>query len=191
MGHMTETQTRHLPYAIEGPVREGRWGSVGFRLADPLAPSACRQAATQLIHTFGLAWVPDLVDDVQTIVTELVANACKHGGDAFPAGSLTIWHPNTRLVIAVHDKNPYQPWRQLQKARTGMSLEAAGFFEDGRGLAIVHGLAQAHLGELSFASDDDRAAPGKVATVSMLLPNVAWAHTFWDPHKRRRVTGRP
>ncbi|MEU9560323.1 ATP-binding protein [Streptomyces fumanus] len=197
---MTQTQTRRLPYAIEGPVREGRWGSVGFRLADPLAPKACRQAAAQLLHTFRLNWVPDLVDDVQTIVTELVANACQHAAGAYPAGSLTIWHPNVWLIIAVHDKNPHQPWRQLRRAREGLtSLEA----EDGRGLAMVHALAQAHHGEVSFSSDGHyreevnehgrkvRKPLGKVTTVKMLMPNVVWPHTFYDPWRKRKITGRP
>lgn len=189
---MTETQTRRLPYAIEGPVREERWGSVGFRLSDPLAAASCRQAAKQMLHTFRLEWVPDLVDDVTTIVSELVTNACTHGGYDFPAGSLTMWHPNTRLVIAVHDKNPYQPWREIRKAQQGgMTDRAVAHFEDGRGLAIVHELAQRHLGELDVVSDGDQAQPGKVVRVNMLLPHMAWPHTFKDPWRDRWVTGRP
>lgn len=171
-------------------MRESRFGSVGFRLADPLAPSACRRAATQLLHTFRLEWVPDLVEDVETMVSELVTNACTHGGDAFPAGSLTIWHPNTRLVIAVHDKNPYEPFREIGRARlinqgAGDAMRTA---ESGRGLAIVEALAQRHLGTLDTASDG---AGGKVVRVNMLLPNVVWSHTFYDPWRRRKVTGRP
>lgn len=185
---MTEIQMR--PRAvIEGPVDTHRYGSVGFRLSDPLAPSACRRAATELLTTFGLTWVPELVEDVETMVTELVTNACEHGGTAFPAGSLTLWHPNRWLVIAVHDKNPKTPWQALRQARQGMSLEAAGYFEDGRGLAIVHGLAQRHCGELSFDRDYDKACPGKVATVKMLLPNVQWRNTFTDPWTGRVIVG--
>ncbi|WP_333731734.1 ATP-binding protein [Streptomyces sp. IBSBF 3010] len=190
---MTETQTPPA-YAIEGPVRESRFGSVGFRLADPLAPSACRKAARQLLHTFRLEWVPDLVEDVEVMVSELVTNACNHTGDdaPFPAGSLTIWHPNTRLIIAVHDKNPYQPWREIHQARKGgMSEQARSYFENGRGLAIVHELAQRHLGTLDTAPDGDKRIPGKVITVNMLLPNVSWSHTFRDPWRNRTVTGRP
>ncbi|MGW6920888.1 ATP-binding protein [Streptomyces sp. NPDC054950] len=203
---MTDTQERSAPYAIEGPVREQRWGSVGFRLADPLAPSACRQATRQMLHTYRLDWVPDLVDDAMVMVSELVTNACRHAkNSSLPAGSLTIWHPNTRLIIAVHDKDPYQPWREIAKA----DPRDRYLGESGRGLAMVKALAARHLGEVSVSADgdyreeplpDEWAAPkgrtrpvslGKVVTVNMLLPNVAWPHTFKDPWRDRVITGRP
>jgi signal transduction histidine kinase len=139
-----------------------------------------------LLKTFQLLWVPDLVDDVLSIVSELVANACKHGGDTLPAGSLTIWHPNRRLIIAVHDKNPYLPWPELAAARKGMSLSARAHYEDGRGLAIVHQLAERHIGDVAFASDGDTVDPGKVTTVNMLLPDVCWPHQFKDPWATNR-----
>ena len=166
-----------------------RFGSVGFRLADPLAPLSCRYAARDLLHTFQLTWVPDLVDDVKTIVTELVTNACEHGGTAFPAGSLTIWHPNRWLIISVHDKNPTIPYAQLRKARAGMSPAANAWFEDGRGLAVVDGLAEAHDGELTFQRDHDEWCPGKAAVVKMLLPDVQWPHAFTDVHTGRVIVG--
>lgn len=186
VGHMTDTQVRK-PYEIEGPVKRQRFGSVGFRLADDQAPRLCRFAAVAMLKRFELAWVPDLVDDVKVMVSELVTNACRHGGDTFPAGSLTMWHPNTRLVIAVHDKNPHQPWREIGRARS-QNPWLMDHQESGRGLAIVTRLAERHLGELSVDSDGDG---GKVITVNMLLPNNAWPHTFWDPWRERWVTGRP
>lgn len=182
--------TAYTPQAIEimGPVREERWGSVGFRLNDRFAPRDCRRAAIHLLKEFELLWIPKLEEAVATIVSELVTNAQRYGGDAFPAGSLTLWHPNTWLVIAVHDKNPYRPYRELMRSRAAVD-RGAWDEESGRGLGIVQTLAEEHCGELDFAGDWDRASPGKVARVQMLLPDVAWPHRFKDPWKDRYVQG--
>ncbi|MCX4554175.1 ATP-binding protein [Streptomyces sp. NBC_01500] len=201
---MTETQMR--PRAlIEGPVKSHRFGSVGFRLADPLAPSGCREAAGRLLKTFELEWVPDLVDDVKTIVTELVTNACKHAGQdsAYPAGSVTIYHPNKWLIIAVHDKSPYVPYRETFRGVPNpgdMAWDVAEVDPDadtfeamainGRGLQMVRMLAMGHCGTLQWSRDQDPVTPGKVAQVRMLLPDVQWRHTFTDPWTNRVVVGR-
>jgi anti-sigma regulatory factor (Ser/Thr protein kinase) len=156
-----------------------------------------------MLTTFQLTWVPGLVDDVMTIVSELVTNACLYGGDSFPAGSLTMWHPNTRLIICVHDKNPEQPTRALRRAYTALreqdDLRHAAYvagrpFEEvsawshdfdmetsGRGIRMITRLARNHLGELDYATDGDASHPGKVARVNLLLPNVMWRNRFTDP----------
>lgn len=168
-------------------VEQERRASVGFRLADPTAAAQCRATARGMLERFQLLWVPELADDVAVIVTELVTNACKYAGGAFPAGSLTMWHPNRRLIITVHDKNPDFPprefWRRYVQPR---STTAIG----GRGLPVVVALAGAHCGEFDFAWDGNREQPGKVARVNMLLPNVVWPHTYRDPWTGRLVQGR-
>ncbi|AUG87321.1 hypothetical protein HOS59_gp57 [Streptomyces phage Rowa] len=201
---MTETQVRQ-PYKIEGPVRHQRFGSVGFRLADPLAPQSCRYATRKLLTTFGLdGKFPHLVSDCMVMVSELVTNACEHAskGSPFPAGSLTIWHPNRWLIITVHDKSPYVPYRETYRGVPnpgdipfGVAEREpnADAFEEmrqsGRGLQLVRALAADHCGELDWARDDDPQTPGKVARVKMLLPNVMWPHTFTDPWTGRVVVG--
>lgn len=178
---------RTLP-VIEGPVESGRFGSIGFRLKDEHSAYICRKATRELLDRFKLGWVRStmgdvLVDDVLTIVSELVTNACRYGGDAFPAGSLTIWHPNDRLIITVHDKNPeipYGPWL----GRDWLAPNG----ESGRGIALVKKLAAHHIGQLDYASDGDKESPGKVARVNMLLPNVMWPNKFRDPWTDRERT---
>ena len=186
--HPTGPTARTLP-VIEGPIETGRFGSIGFRLKDDHSPSACRHATRDLLKRFHLTWVKStmgdvLTDDVLTIVSELVTNACRYGGDAFPAGSLTIWHPNKWLVISVHDKNPtipYDAWlgrgpRYGPNPPSWLDRE-----EGGRGIRMVKTLAARHLGELDYAEDGDKVSPGKVARVRMLLPDVQWPHSFRDP----------
>jgi hypothetical protein len=154
--------------------------------------------------------MPDLVDDVSVMVSELVTNACRHAGDAFPAGALTMWHPNKWLVITVHDKSPYIPYRQTYRGAVPTSSFAWGVSdadtmlgrgvqsdpldgwdtETGRGLQLVRALAAEHCGEFDWARDQDPATPGKVARVRMLLPNVQWPHTYRDPFSGRIVNGK-
>lgn len=167
---------------IEGPVESSRFGSIGFKIKDEHSPAICRKATRELLRRFKLEWVRStmgdvLVDDVATIVSELVTNACRYGGDAFPAGSLTIWHPNRRLVITVHDKNPEIP----HDAWLGRGYRFGRYDEGGRGIRIVKKLAAQHLGTLDYVSDGDRENPGKVARVNMLLPDVIWPNQFRDP----------
>lgn len=139
-----------------------------------------------MLDRFQLTWVPNLVGDVQLMVSELVTNACRYGGDAFPAGSMTLWHPNKWLILTVHDKNPYQPYKEWNEAREADDWER----ESGRGLLAVERLAKGQFGYFDFASDGDKACPGKVARVQMLLPDVQWPHTFRDPWSGRMVNGR-
>lgn len=168
---------------INGPYDSERWGSVGFLLADEKTVPECRTAARWLMSRFRLEWVPDLVDDVETMVSELVTNVQRHAGDTFPAGSFTLWHPNKWLVLTVHDKNPDMPYRQLHRASASWDAEG------GRGLGIVKSLAERHLGEVDFAPDNDKEMPGKVTRVRMLLPNALWPNKFYDPWKRRTILG--
>ncbi|MGW2591691.1 ATP-binding protein [Streptomyces sp. NPDC001515] len=191
---MTEIQTHPSAAVIEGPVRTHRFGSIGFRLDDRRAPFACRAAAAHLLREFGLTWVPDLADDVAVMVTELVTNAVLHARPLtkFPAGSLTVWHPNKWLVLTVHDKAPRtaavtaphpadMSWGVGEKGRRPGAIDWSS--TSGRGLSMVQALALRHCGRLDWASDDDPVMPGKVARVKLLLPDVSWPHTFIDPHK--------
>lgn len=185
--HPTGPTARALP-VIEGPVRESRFGSIGFRLNDEHAPASCRYAARDLLKRFHLQWVRStmgdvLTDDVKTIVSELVTNACRYGGDSFPAGSLTIWHPNRWLIISVHDKNPQIPWDAWlgRGPRYGPNLPEWIERESGRGIRMVKELAARHLGALDYESDGDKENPGKVARVKLLLPNVQWPDSYRDP----------
>ncbi|MFJ9961110.1 ATP-binding protein [Streptomyces avermitilis] len=153
---------------VQGPVHAQRWASVGFRLDDEAAVPECRRAARWLLETWKLTWVPDLIDDVLVMVSELVTNVQRHAGPAHPAGSFTLWHPARRLVLTVHDKGEL-PWRT-----NWWATAAQGNSETGRGLALVRGLAEAHCGEFDVTGDGDLVAPGKVMRVRMLLPDVQW-----------------
>lgn len=195
--HPTGPTARTMP-VIEGPIEKGRFGSIGFRLRDEHAPAQCRHATRELLQRFHLQWVRStmgdvLTDDVLTIVSELVTNACAYGGDSFPAGSLTIWHPNRHLIIAVHDKNPVIPWDAWlgRGPKYGPGQPEWVQREGGRGIRLVKALAAHHLGELDYVSDDDQDNPGKVARVKMLLPNVIWPYSFRDPWTGREVNGGP
>jgi anti-sigma regulatory factor (Ser/Thr protein kinase) len=108
------------------------------------------------------------------MVSELVTNSQRHAGDAYPWASFTLWHPNTWLVLTVHDKGPDAPWSALRR-----SADDEG--ENGRGLTLVKVLAADHFGEVDFESDGNKAQPGKVARVKMLLPDVDWPMPFRDP----------
>jgi anti-sigma regulatory factor (Ser/Thr protein kinase) len=168
---------------IEGPLSASRFGSVGFRLNDPQAPAMCREALLEMLDRFRLTKIRGgfgelLIDDLPVILTELVTNAQRYGGDAFPAGSFTLFHPGKWLHLTVHDKNPYMPW---QEARCALRSDTPWADESGRGLRVVQRLAEGHLGRLEYHSDRDPETPGKVAHVSMLLPNLIWDHTYRDP----------
>jgi anti-sigma regulatory factor (Ser/Thr protein kinase) len=175
------TATQHAVPVIEGPLDSERWGSVGFRLGDDHSASMCRAATATMLQRFGLTWVTaqdgsgsSLVDDMQTIVSELVTNAQRYGGDSFPAGSFTLFHPGRWLHLTVHDKNPYQPYKEVARAYKELRSDTFLWSEGGRGLRTVIGLAEGHCGNLATGGDGDRVNPGKVMRVSMLLPNVTW-----------------
>jgi len=182
------TATQGAEALVEGKLDEGRWGSVGFRLDDQRAPSACRRAARYMMERFGLThrFFGELTDDVLIMVSELVTNAQRHAGDAYHSGSFTLWHPNRWLVLTVHDKGTYVPWRETyQSHELAWDADWEG---GGRGLALVRGLAERNLGELDWANDGDRRNPGKVARVRMLLPDLVWPHQFEDPFTGRLVS---
>ncbi|MFJ3340018.1 ATP-binding protein [Streptomyces diastaticus] len=119
-----------------------------------------------------------LRDDLPVILTELVTNAQRYGGDAFPAASFTLFHPGRWLHLTVHDKNAYRP---LKEARIARTHPYQGWEETGRGLMIVQKLAEPHLGNLWYHSDGDKRSPGKVAHVALLLPHMAWSHRYRCP----------
>ncbi|MFD5308150.1 ATP-binding protein [Streptomyces ardesiacus] len=174
---MTTRQEGNAHLLVQGPVHAQRWGSVGFRIDDPQAVRECRRAARWMLGEWRLTWVPELVDDVGLMVSELVTNVQRHAGDSYPAGSFTLWHPGRRLVLTVHDKGEL-PWRSGWWSRA----ESATDWETGRGLALVRALAAEHIGEVDVVDDKDRARPGKVVRVSMLLPNREYAPVA-DPFK--------
>ncbi|MFK0295840.1 ATP-binding protein [Streptomyces sp. NPDC090442] len=83
----------------------------------------------------------DLIEAVELVVAELVANAVKHC--SYTTGlSLHIVHPTDHaegaLRIAVHDPGPGEGLRAVASAETECGLR-----ECGRGLAIVAALSQA------------------------------------------------
>ncbi|MFJ9318835.1 ATP-binding protein [Streptomyces globisporus] len=202
---MTETQTRRLaPLEIQARPHS-RYGSVGFRVSDPNSPALCRQATERMLHDFGLTWKRDLVADCKTMVSELVTNTVRYALTNYPAGSLTIWHPNQHLIITVHDKSPYIPYRETYRGQPNPGTfnwgidrpEDQGLLpedldewsETGRGLALVQALASAQGGELDWARDGDTAMPGKVARIKLWLGDHQWPHTYVDPWTHRVVPG--
>ncbi|MFB7630796.1 ATP-binding protein [Streptomyces sp. NPDC056149] len=83
----------------------------------------------------------DLIEAVELVVTELVANAVKHC--SYTTGlSLYIVHPTDHaegaLHIAVHDPGPGESLRAVASTETERGLR-----ECGRGLAIVAALSRA------------------------------------------------
>ncbi|MFC9191408.1 ATP-binding protein [Streptomyces cyaneofuscatus] len=203
---MTETQTqRPVPLKIQSRPHS-RYGSVGFRLADPHSPALCRQAARKMLTDFRLTWKRGLVDDVETIVSELVTNSVRYALTNYPAGSLTLWHPNQHLIITVHDKSPYIPYKETYQGLPNpgrfnwgidqpdedyglLPADLDTWSETGRGLAMVRALASNQGGELDWARDGDLAMPGKVARVKLWLGDFTWPHTYVDPWTNRVIPG--
>jgi anti-sigma regulatory factor (Ser/Thr protein kinase) len=174
-------QTDELPRVVvePGPLAE-RWVTFGFPTDDPLAVAECRRAArTLLVDHFRLDWVPDLVPDVVTMVSELVTNVQQHAREAYPFGSFTLWHPKRWLILTVHDKGEMPPFSVVH----GFGMRRAAWHEDGRGFDVVRALAADHLGVFDAVSDKDAENPGKVLRVKMLLPDVVWDHA---PYRRLR-----
>ncbi|MFZ3558470.1 ATP-binding protein [Streptomyces sp. BH055] len=105
--------------------------------------------ARQLTHTFlnrprrrRAAVGLECLDDAALVVSELMANAVEHGHGQC---RLRLIVSHAHVTIAVHDSNPAEP-------RTSVASEDA---ECGRGMSIVHALAQ-HLDVLPT-----RHGPGK------------------------------
>lgn len=101
-----------------------------LRLDVPLDPSSVTLARRQAREAL-LAWhVPQLADDVQLVVTELVANAVRHA----PARvQLRLLLEGPTLRVEVSDDQPV-----MLPRRTARAVVA----ENGRGLLIVEALAQ-------------------------------------------------
>jgi anti-sigma regulatory factor (Ser/Thr protein kinase)/anti-anti-sigma regulatory factor len=113
-------------------------------------PSAAR-AARQTVAEACRAWrVPELVDDAQIIVTELVSNAVRH---AVGEPELLVLMRERFLHVSVRDGSPYPPRRILPDLETG-----AG----GRGLVLVDAVAASWGTILS--------PPGKVVWATIRRP---------------------
>jgi anti-anti-sigma regulatory factor/anti-sigma regulatory factor (Ser/Thr protein kinase) len=99
------------------------------RCTVPIAVAAL-SIARRLIREECLAWqLPELIDDAELIITELVSNAVVHG--AAPV-ALTFTLREHFLHMSVHDGSPVLPKRVLPDPDTG-----AG----GRGLLLVDAVA--------------------------------------------------
>ncbi|GHB60476.1 ATPase [Streptomyces cirratus] len=72
--------------------------------ADPVSRS--RDFARRALASW--KWLPEAAEDVLLLVSELVSNACLHGGG--PGTLLLHWTPE-RLRIEVTDGNPAPPLR--------------------------------------------------------------------------------
>jgi anti-anti-sigma regulatory factor len=90
--------------------------------ASPPAPAAARRLVTAACQ----AWqVPELADDAQLIITELVGNALRHAGGDIKVAVTIGKH---FLHLAVRDGSPARPRMTLPDPETG---------EGGRGLILV------------------------------------------------------
>jgi hypothetical protein len=174
-----ETDVRPI-LTVEGPVDTERWASTGFAVDDPKAVADCRRAARWTLERWNLGWVPDIIPDTVTMVSELVTNVQRHGCEAFDFGSFTLWHPNKWLILTVHDKAPMVPFGTINGSRTAQDP----CWETGRGFHIVRSLAAEHLGEFDAVPDGDPVNPGKVLRVKMMLPDVVWGPAPRDPWRK-------
>ncbi|GAA2135342.1 hypothetical protein GCM10009760_13790 [Kitasatospora kazusensis] len=101
----------------------------------PYAPESA-SAARRLVRDKLTAWeLPGLVDDAQSIVSELVANAV--GTGCHRRMAVTIRRVTVQTVrIAVRDGSRVMP----------VMVDAGPVAESGRGLAMVHRLTGGHWG---------------------------------------------
>jgi anti-sigma regulatory factor (Ser/Thr protein kinase) len=118
-------RTGALAAAQAGP------GPLRFQQRLPASPHA-GAAARQIVVDACRSWrLPELADDGELVVTELVANAQRHaGGDV----ELAVVLRERFLHLAVHDRSPEPPRMVLP------DVESA---EGGRGLILVDALAAA------------------------------------------------
>jgi len=94
--------------------------------ATPAAPALARRTVVEACQAWGL---PDLVDDAEVVVTELVANAVRHvGGDLH----LDIALGQRFLHLSLRDGSRVAPVRKLPDPDTGRG---------GRGLILIDALA--------------------------------------------------
>ncbi|MEU3911508.1 ATP-binding protein [Streptomyces sp. NPDC029721] len=88
----------------------------------------------------GTPEVVEAVEDVLLLVSELVANACRHGGGP---GALVLDCTEDRLRVEVTDRSPQPPVPPGSRTRAGARPGAADGWPGGYGLLIVERLARA------------------------------------------------
>jgi K+-sensing histidine kinase KdpD len=132
---------------------------------DPAQAAGARRRVRHLVAGWNLGLHADLVE---LVVSELVANALRHGADPIeirlscgPAG----------LRVEVHEDGPGRPVRR----------HAGAYDECGRGLELLDGLI-APLGG-AWGTVADRRAPGK--TVYAVLPCGRPATAVWSSQSSR------
>ena len=126
--------------------------SAAFRLGrDPAGVGRARRHARAALGRWGLH---DHADLAELIVSELAANALRHG--AGPVG-VRLSYACGDLRVEVHDDGPGRPVRR----------EAAADDEDGRGLVLLDGLLGMHGGMRGVT--DDRVGPGKTVYLVITL----------------------
>lgn len=154
---LVETALRYRPDAREPflvstiPVLRRRCKSWGRQHAHRRAlPRPLRRLAQSLPHdphavgearatvrTFGAALPGDVVDDAQLLVSELVGNAVRHGGEEIRLEVLEELTDESRaedlLTVRVYDDGPDLPARPLEPSRADMV--------GGRGLRLIDRLA--------------------------------------------------
>ncbi|MFE0447377.1 ATP-binding protein [Streptomyces fungicidicus] len=184
---MTATDYAPAHQLVQGPVHAQGWGSVGFLLDDASAVRHCRRAARWMLGAWGLGTVKVLVEDVELVVSELVTNAQRYAGDAYHAGSFTVWAPGDRVVITVHDKGDL-PW--VTNWWTESTTEGREEWHDwvndiaatgGRGLALVRDVLSTYEGTLDVVGDQDLRMPGKVFRATLPLAERFWRARPRDP----------
>lgn len=113
------------------PPYEDERTALAFRQlpADPTAPGEAREWSAKVLARWDL---PDLADDLQTVVTELVTNALRARARAIHA-LIEWWWSADRVEVQVWDDAPGSP--RLQ--------EPDFVAETGRGLFIVDALSTA------------------------------------------------
>jgi two-component sensor histidine kinase len=120
----------------------------------PRTVGRARQFLTQHLEVWGL---PQLAENAELIVSELVTNAIAHAQPPYGHLIATRMERLDRgVLIEVHDANDAKPERQ----------EASADSESGRGLALVDAITGGQWGV------SDRKGPGK----------RVWAICVQDPH---------
>jgi anti-sigma regulatory factor (Ser/Thr protein kinase) len=127
---------------------------------DPACASAARRTVRRLVTGWNLAHRADLAE---LVVSELVANALRHGAGPI---EVRLSRGPGALRIEVHDEGAGRPVRR----------HAGDYDECGRGLELLDGLI-APLGG-TWGTAEDRRGPGK--TVYAVLPCGRPATAVWS-----------